>query len=108
MDNEILTTRRQKDTIDKFRIAVGKELGSEYPKIFIEDTEEGYIVHGYETKDSEPEEIVNVCDPSEMNRVFFLDCIFGPIGYFFKKIPDYRVKCFFDNGRFYEHYRDCE
>jgi len=108
MDNEMLSVRKQKDIIDRFRIAVGKHYRIEYPKIFVEDTEKGYVVYGYEDRDSEIEEVVNVCDASRMSRLFFLSCVFGEIGDFFKKVPDYRVKCFLDNGRFYEHLRDCE
>lgn len=108
MDNEILTVRKQLDLIDRFRIAVEKKYKLRYPKVFVENNEKGYIVYGYEKNGKEPEEITNVCDPSHMSRGFFMDCVIGPIGYFFGKVPDYKVRCFLDNGRFYDgdRYKD--
>lgn len=78
-----LDTRvKQIEQIEKFKVQYKKIHGKVYPKILIENTVSGYIVWGYDTKDSKREEVVTLCDCGDMDYFFFKDNVLGPVGYY--------------------------
>lgn len=79
---KVNTRKQQLESIEKFRVQYKRLHPTFYPKIFIENTDDGYIVWGYESKDSQREIVVSVLDCSDMDFWFFKDMIFGPVAYF--------------------------
>lgn len=75
----IITHRNQIRKIENLYTHIKARKKKRFPKLFIEQTDGGYIVTGYRNKDSKIEEIVNVLDSSGMKERVFLNMVFGTV-----------------------------
>ena len=74
--------RKQIRKIENLYRSIKLRKKKRFPKLFIEQTDGGYIVCGYKKPESKIEEIVNVCDSSGMEERMFLNMVFGTVNEF--------------------------
>lgn len=78
----MVTHRNQIRKLKNLYITIKLRKKKRFPKMFIEQTDGGYVVYGVKDKNSDVEEIVNVCDSSEMDERMFLNMVFGAVNEF--------------------------
>lgn len=76
------TKGRQLKLLERMRVQLKNKYRKFFPKVFIENTQDGYIISGWESKDGEMETVVSVVDCSDMDFDFFRCWILGPMADF--------------------------
>lgn len=78
----MITTYNQLRKLRNLYLSIKLRKRTRFPKMFVERKGNSYILWGFESKNTKGEELVNVCDSSEMEERMFLNMVFGPVNEF--------------------------